>query len=81
MEYINRTIQDGLSRSLARNKSVILLGARQTGKTTIAQRFSHELLITFIRPDVRQRYEKLPIFKGGVEALGSWVPKASACYS
>jgi len=76
MKYINRTIQDSLSRSLARNKSVILLGARQTGKTTIAQRFSHELLITFIRPDVRQRYEKTPhLLKGEVEALGSRGPQ------
>ena len=47
-----------------------MLGARQTGKTTLIQRIENELFISFVRPDVRQRYEKHPgLLAGKVEAL------------
>ena len=70
MKYIKRLLEDSIRHTLDRNKSVLLLGARQTGKTTLAGQFKHDLLISFIQPDVRQRYEKSPhLLKGEVEAL------------
>ncbi len=46
------------------------MGARQTGKTTLARQFKSDLSISFVQPDVRQRYEKAPqLLKGEVEAL------------
>lgn len=72
MKYIKRLLEKDIRHTLQRNKSVLLLGARQTGKTTLTQRFNPDLLISFIQPDIRQRYEKAPsILKGEVEALDS----------
>ena len=70
MKYIQRLLEEDIRHALHRHKSVLLLGARQTGKTTLTQRFNPDLLISFIQPDIRQRYEKAPsILKGEVEAL------------
>lgn len=35
MVYINRKIERNIADALARDKSVLLFGARQTGKTTL----------------------------------------------
>jgi len=70
MKYIKRVLEDKISYTLNRNKSVLLLGARQTGKTTLVNRFRHDLSVSFLEPDIRQRYEKSPhLLKGEVEAL------------
>ncbi len=70
MKYIKRLLEEDIQHALYRNKSVLLLGARQTGKTTLTQRFNPDLLISFTQPDIRQRYEKAPsMLKGEVEAL------------
>ncbi len=70
MQYIKRLLEDKIRHALKRNKSVLLLGARQTGKTTLIHQFNHDLLISFIQPDIRQRYEKSPhLLKGEVESL------------
>ena len=72
MKYVRRLIEGRIKHTLERNKSVLLLGARQTGKTTVTNRFRHDLLISFMRPDIRQRYEKSPhLLTGEVEALSS----------
>jgi len=72
MEYISRLVEKNIAKALARNKSVLLLGARQTGKTTLINRLKGDLTITFISPDVRQRYEKEPaVLKKEVEALSA----------
>ena len=72
MKYIARQIEPKIGHSIARNKSVLLFGARQTGKTTLMDRFASDLSISFIRPDIRQRYEKSPhLLRGEVEALVS----------
>ena len=71
MKYITRLQEQKIRRALGRNKSVLLLGARQTGKTTLIQRLEGDLSISFVRPDVRQRYEKNPaLLAGEIEALG-----------
>lgn len=70
MSYITRLLEEKIKHSLNRNKSVLLFGARQTGKTTLTGRLSADLAISFIQPDVRQRYEKSPgLLKGEVEAI------------
>ena len=72
MKYIPRLIEENIAHSISRNKSVLLFGARQTGKTTLTGRFDSDLAISFVQPDIRQRYEKSPhLLRGEVEALVS----------
>lgn len=60
MEYINRSQETQIRETLARGKSVLLLGPRQTGKTTLISRLNSQRTLSFMRPDIRQRYEKDP---------------------
>ena len=60
MVYINRAIQPKIEHALSIGKSILLLGPRQTGKTTLLKHIKSDLTITFINPSVRQRYEKAP---------------------
>jgi len=70
MKYIKRTVESTILKALARNKSVLLLGARQTGKTTLLSHFKGDLSLSFVRPKERQRYEKQPeLLAGEIEAL------------
>jgi len=72
MNYVERIIEPLLRHTLERGKSIFLFGARQTGKTTLVSRLEPQLSISFIRPDVRHRYEKAPsLLAGEVEALSS----------
>ncbi|MEK6715461.1 MAG: AAA family ATPase [Candidatus Omnitrophota bacterium] len=72
MEYIQRLLEGRIRHTFERGKSVLLLGARQTGKTTLIRRFKHDLSVSFVQPDVRQRYEKSPhLLRGEVESLAS----------
>lgn len=72
MKYIPRQIEPLLAGSLRRNKSVLLLGPRQTGKTTLLGQFQGALSLSLVRPEVRQRYEGKPsLLSGEVEALES----------
>lgn len=64
MEYIPRVVGKPLEGTLARGRSALLLGARQTGKTTLAQRLNPDMQLNFIRPEVRQRYERRPELLG-----------------
>lgn len=70
MKYVSRLLESQIRRSLARNKSVLLFGARQTGKTTLVGRFDVDLSISLIQTDTRHRYEKAPdLLRGEVDAL------------
>ncbi len=60
MEYIPRNIEAEIKKSLARGKSIMLLGPRQTGKTTLLKQFSPDWSISLINPSIRQKYEKDP---------------------
>ncbi len=60
MHYIVRDIENPINAALKRNKSVLLLGARQTGKTTIVNQLKSDLSLSLVRPDLRLRYEKNP---------------------
>lgn len=70
MKYIPRLQEKVIAESIQRGKSVLLLGARQTGKTTLINRLKHDLSISLVRPDIRQRYEKEPqLLSGEAEAI------------
>ncbi len=70
MVYIDRAIEAAITKALSRGKSVLLLGPRQTGKTTLVKRQVHDLHINFITPGVRQRFEQDPnLLAGELEAL------------
>lgn len=61
MSYIQRSIEKPLSIALTRGKSVLLLGARQTGKTTLLKHLNiGDLNITLLDPEIRLRFEKSP---------------------
>jgi predicted AAA+ superfamily ATPase len=70
MSRVVRKVEAPLRAALARQRSVLLLGPRQTGKTTLLQQWQPDLLLNFLRPEVRQRYERSPQLLGAeVEAL------------
>lgn len=61
MTYLTRKIGQNIFTSLKRGKSILLLGARQTGKTTlINQQIKPKLTYSFARSATRQRYEQNP---------------------
>lgn len=61
MTYINRLIQPRINAILNRGKSILLLGPRQTGKTTVlSHQITADMEYSFIKGDVRRRYEAKP---------------------
>lgn len=60
MGLIKREISERLKRTLNRKKSVLLLGPRQAGKTTLVKSLDADLYINLARPSARQAYEKNP---------------------
>lgn len=65
MSYIPRIIESQITDALNRGKSILLFGARQTGKTTLINEFiKPHLAYSFIQPEIRQRYEKQPSLLG-----------------
>ena len=61
MTFINRLIQNKIQEILSRQKSVLLLGPRQTGKTTLlARQIKADITYSFIEADLRRRYETNP---------------------
>lgn len=79
MRYIPRLLDPKLQAVLRRGKSVLLLGPRQTGKTTLlSSTLRGDLSLSFVRPDVRLRYEKNPgLLASEVEALPRATPAAA----
>jgi predicted AAA+ superfamily ATPase len=50
----------------------LLLGPRQTGKTTLLERLKPDVLLNLLKPDVRQRYERAPQLLGAeLDALST----------
>lgn len=60
IQYKKRLLENSLRHHLRRGKSVLLLGPRQTGKTTLLNQISSDLTLSFLSPSLRQRYEKDP---------------------
>ncbi|OFZ47375.1 MAG: hypothetical protein A2381_08310 [Bdellovibrionales bacterium RIFOXYB1_FULL_37_110] len=70
MQYIPRTIQSDIEKALARGKSVMFLGPRQTGKTTLIEQLKPYRSISLISPSIRQKYEKNPsLLFGEIKAI------------
>jgi predicted AAA+ superfamily ATPase len=56
-----RKLTEKINATLKRGKSILLLGPRQTGKTTlITQHISYDIHINLIKEDIRISYEKDP---------------------
>lgn len=55
-----RAAEAQVGRHLRRGKSVLLLGPRQTGKTTLVGRLNADLAVSLAAPSDRQRYERDP---------------------
>ena len=51
METIPRILAPRVRHALERQKSVLLLGPRQTGKTTLVEALKPDLLLNFLRPE------------------------------
>ncbi len=61
MQYIPRAIEKTLKTHLERGKSILLLGASQTGKTTLLKHLNvGDLSFTLLDPSVRLQFEKSP---------------------
>ncbi len=58
--YIPRNIDVAIQQTLARKKSILLLGPRQTGKTTLVNHLESDISISLIQPAVRNHYEREP---------------------
>ena len=54
---IHRNIYTLIIKTLNRDKSILLLGPRQTGKTTIIKTVAHDKYINLMDISLRQRYE------------------------
>ncbi len=62
MDYINRNILPRIEATLARGKSILFLGPRQTGKTTlIKEKVPVDAYFSLLDPHIRLRYEKDPL--------------------
>jgi len=57
---IPRLMTKELYRHLERGKSILLLGPRQTGKTTLVRELAADLYLNLVRPDERLRFERNP---------------------
>ncbi len=61
MQYIPRKLVHAMQQALERGKSILLLGPRQTGKTTaVEQQLKPSIRYSFASANTRQRYEQNP---------------------
>ena len=60
MTLIKRHIENRLYNTLKRSKSILLLGPRQTGKTTLASQIPVDRSLNLMNPRLRQHYESHP---------------------
>ena len=61
ISYITRAIEKSIKTTLDRGKSILLLGARQTGKTTLLKHMNiGDIFYTLLDPELRLRFEKSP---------------------
>ncbi len=70
MHYITRLVQKNIEQALSHSKSVLLLGPRQTGKTTLSkQQITSDLVYSFLDAGLRRRFESNPeILIGEIKA-------------
>lgn len=58
--YFSRRIQSQLDQALKRNKSILLLGPRQVGKTTLLENEKYDVEISLLLEKNRIKYERHP---------------------
>ncbi len=76
MKKINRVITSAIKNTLKRGKSVLLLGPRQVGKTTLLTELPIDLTTSLARPAIRQQYEQnIESFSQEIEALAEKLGK------
>lgn len=56
----HRDIQANIEQTLAHGKSVLIFGARQTGKTTLSKQLDLDHSISLLRPALRNKYSQNP---------------------
>ena len=72
MNIISRKIRPLLQAALDRDKSILLLGPRQVGKSTTVGSLNPDKLISLARPALRQAYERdIERFSQEIEALAT----------
>ncbi len=59
-QWIQRALEPKIRDAIKKRNGVLLLGPRQTGKTSLLERFEFDLEIQLLRPRVRLSYEKDP---------------------
>jgi uncharacterized protein len=70
MDKISRSIKPSIEAALKRGKSILLLGPRQVGKTTLLKELPLDASISLARPSLRQAYERdIERFSQEIEAL------------
>ena len=75
MNLLERKIENRFRAALNRKKSILLLGPRQTGKTTLVKSLDADLYINLAKPASRQAYEKNPArLTREVEAMSPGFP-------
>ncbi|MFT5208068.1 MAG: putative AAA+ superfamily ATPase [Candidatus Omnitrophota bacterium] len=60
IKYTVRDLEKPIKATLKRGKSILLFGARQTGKTTLIKRLEHDLYISLAASPIRIKFEKDP---------------------
>lgn len=55
--WLKRLITPRVQAAIARGKSILMLGPRQTGKTSLVKTLAHDLYITLMNPHTLQKYE------------------------
>jgi uncharacterized protein len=65
----SRSLLKSLKHALSRQRSVLLLGPRQTGKTTLTRQLVADRMISFMDGRLYQRYSRSP---------GSLIPEIQA---
>jgi len=60
MQPVKRALKERLTQTLKRGKSVLLLGPRQTGKTTLTREYKADLEISLLISKIRRQYEADP---------------------
>jgi predicted AAA+ superfamily ATPase len=58
--WIKRSIEKQIQSAVQRKQGVLLLGPRQTGKTSLLERFNFDIEIQHLRSRERLRFEKDP---------------------
>ena len=74
---ITRCITEKIRHGLARGKSILLLGPRQTGKTTLSRSLPHDRYLNLMDSALRRHYEQSPsALSGEARALSTSLGKA-----